>query len=160
VALYSATGAEVSTRAILNDALESGRRVFYPRTCPDGGGEFIAVLSESDLRIGRYGICEPVGGDGLCEADCRSLAIFVPGVAFDRMGNRLGRGQGWYDRILAGLPGSTTLALAYEFQLVESVPVSGWDRRVHYIVTENFVIDCGSGETVRTACAIERKGVL
>jgi 5-formyltetrahydrofolate cyclo-ligase len=160
VALYSATGGEVRTRAILKDALESGRRVFYPRTCRDGDGEFVAVLSESDLHIGRHGIYEPVGGESLCGADFSSLAIFVPGVAFDRRGNRLGRGQGWYDRMLAGLRGSTIVALAYEFQLVDRVPASAWDRKVHYIVTENCVIDCGSGETSAPDAAIVRKGVF
>ena len=74
-----------------------------------------------------------------------SLIVFVPGVAFDPLGNRLGRGRGYYDRILSGLPVSARfVALAYEFQIVPLLPVEAWDRQVHYIVTERRVIDCAT----------------
>jgi len=75
------------------------------------------------------------------------LAVFVPGVAFDRAGNRLGRGTGWYDRFLAGLDACVPrIALAYEFQLLEEVPVEQGDLPVHTVVTENRVIACGAAE--------------
>jgi 5-formyltetrahydrofolate cyclo-ligase len=54
----------------------------------------------------------------------------------------LGRGGGWYDRLLARLSG-IFIGLAYEFQLVKKLPAEKWDRKVHYIITENRVIDCG-----------------
>jgi 5-formyltetrahydrofolate cyclo-ligase len=146
VALYSAMQNEVGTEEILKHALGSGRRVFYPRTAADGSGEFIGVTSEFDLCLGRDGIPEPKGTERLSEDDYGRLVIFVPGIAFDRTGNRLGRGRGWYDRILGRLEDqATVVALAYEFQVVEEVPISHWDRKVHYIVTENNIIDCGAG---------------
>jgi 5-formyltetrahydrofolate cyclo-ligase len=148
VVLYSAAGGEVSTQVILTNALASGRRIFYPRTAADGSGELIAVGSQSDLRAGRYGTREPSGSERLCAADCGDLVMFVPGLAFDRSGNRLGRGQGWYDRILSQLSINNSVALAYEFQVMPKVPVNEWDQKVQYVITENSVIHCGSGKAV------------
>jgi 5-formyltetrahydrofolate cyclo-ligase len=69
--------------------------------------------------------------------------MIVPGLAFDAQGNRLGRGGGWYDRLLGATGGAAVpVALAYEFQIVDEVPVRQWDRAVNYIVTERRVIDC------------------
>jgi 5-formyltetrahydrofolate cyclo-ligase len=105
------------------------------------------VWSEADLVPGRYGIREPVGDQPLPHRGDGGLAVFVPGVAFDRNGNRLGRGKGWYDRLLAGLDARVPrIALAYEFQLLEEVPVERGDLPVHTIVTEKRVIACGSME--------------
>jgi 5-formyltetrahydrofolate cyclo-ligase len=146
VALYSATQNEVITDDILDHALATGRRVFYPRTAAEGTPELIGLTSPADFCVGRYGIPEPRGTEGLSKDDCLGLIIFVPGVAFDRTGNRLGRGKGWYDRLLAQLESKATIvALAYQFQLVGDVPVSPWDRKVHYIVTEEEIIDCATG---------------
>ena len=74
--------------------------------------------------------------------------LFVPGLAFDLEGNRLGRGGGWYDRVLAGLGKAVKrVGLAYEFQIMERLPVEAWDQKVHQIVTEKRVVDCGNLES-------------
>jgi 5-formyltetrahydrofolate cyclo-ligase len=63
---------------------------------------------------------------------------------FDRRGNRLGRGGGWYDRLLGELGNNGIfVGLAYEFQMIESLPAASWDRRMHFILTEKNQIDCG-----------------
>jgi 5-formyltetrahydrofolate cyclo-ligase len=55
----------------------------------------------------------------------------------------LGRGKGWYDRLIKkDLGGATVVALAYDFQIVEAVPAEEWDQKVHYLITERSVIDC------------------
>ena len=145
VALYSPARNEVGTEEILTKALIEGRKVFYPRTSGSGTGQFIGVTSNEELRAGRYGILEPTGAEPLSEGDWDGLVLFVPGVAFDAAGNRLGRGSGWYDRILASLGDKAILvALAYDFQVVEQVPTEAWDRKVHYVVTETKLIDCGA----------------
>jgi 5-formyltetrahydrofolate cyclo-ligase len=145
VVLYSPTRNEVGTEEILIDALNGGRRVFYPRTSGSGAGQFVGVTSGEELRAGRYGILEPTGTESLMEVDRHRLVVFVPGIAFDATGNRLGRGSGWYDRILASLDDKGILvALAYDFQVVEEVPTEAWDRKVHYVVTETKLIDCGT----------------
>ncbi len=95
------------------------------------------------LQTGAYGILEPVEGAGIDrEALCSSgLLWLIPGVAFDLRGNRLGRGGGYYDRLLAGAEG-TRVGVAFEWQLVQEIPTAGHDVRVHGIVTEKRWLDC------------------
>jgi 5-formyltetrahydrofolate cyclo-ligase len=145
VALYSPAQNEVDTGDILLNAFTEGRKVFFPRTSAGGAGHFIGVKSGDELRAGRYGILEPTGSEPLSESDRVGLVAFVPGVAFDVAGNRLGRGLAWYDRILPSLGDKAILVgLAYDFQIVEQVPTQAWDRNVHYVVTETKLIDCGA----------------
>jgi len=69
--------------------------------------------------------------------------VFVPGVVFDVHGNRLGRGGGVYDRLLAQCNnGKWLIGLAYEFQVVEAVPAEPWDRSMGYVITESRIIEC------------------
>ncbi len=145
VALYSAIQHEVRTDNLLAHALQSGRKVFYPRVGEDDSAGFFRVLAADELRAGRYGILEPTGTTRLAEAEFEALTIFVPGVAFDVLGNRLGRGQGWYDRLLqrAG-ERAAIVGLAYEFQIVDAVPAGPGDQKVDYVITEKRVVDCGT----------------
>lgn len=144
VALYSPTGNEVATEEIRDDALKSNKKLFYPKP---GGGEnltLIRVESAGELKPGRHGILEPIGEKAMAKEDQERLVVFVPGLAFDPQGNRLGRGKGWYDRVFKLLgDGPTFVALAYELQIVEQVPAEEWDRKVHHIITERRIIDCG-----------------
>jgi len=142
VALYSPIQNEVDTGTLLDHALSSGKRVFLPRSTKQGFS-FARITSRSELVAGRYGILEPVGGTALTAADAQDLLVFVPGVVFDVHGNRLGRGGGVYDRLLAQLNNRNwQIGLAFEFQVVEAVPAEPWDRSVGYVITENGVIDC------------------
>ena len=159
VALYSPLGNEVETGEIRRAALETGKRLYYPRI-EDGCARVVRVRSETELVPGRYGILEPVGGQALARHGDTALVVFVPGVAFDRSGNRLGRGSGWYDRFMADLSVRVPrIALAYEFQMLEGVPVEPGDRPVDIIVTEERIIACQGadhrvtmhGETPQTA---------
>jgi 5-formyltetrahydrofolate cyclo-ligase len=68
------------------------------------------------------------------------VVFLVPGVAFDARGVRLGRGVGWYDRALGRYPRGIRIGLAYEFQVVPSLPEAPWDVRMHAIVTEAGLI--------------------
>ncbi len=148
VALYCPVQNEVATEEIFSESISAGRKVFYPRTGPGHAEEFIRVRSHAELVVGRYGILEPAGTEGLSTNDRQDLVVFIPGVAFDATGNRLGRGKGWYDRLLAWLEDEATLvALAYDFQVVEKVPAEVWDRKVHYVVTETGIIDCDTTKT-------------
>jgi 5-formyltetrahydrofolate cyclo-ligase len=143
IALYSATGNEVATEAIRRDALDTNKRIYFPRLTANSGLQWVASSDANAFRAGRYGILEPTGNDVLGAENADGLVVFVPGVAFDVYGNRLGRGQGWYDRALATLEDrAVAVALAYEFQMMERIPAEPWDRPVQYIVTEGRIIDC------------------
>jgi 5-formyltetrahydrofolate cyclo-ligase len=145
VALYSAVQNEVRTDELLAHALQSGKKVFYPRVGENDGDGLFRVLAADELRAGRYGILEPAGTTRLADVEFAALTIFVPGVAFDMQGNRLGRGRGWYDRLLqqAG-ERAAIVALAYEFQIVDAVPAGPGDQKVNYVITEKRVVDCGT----------------
>jgi 5-formyltetrahydrofolate cyclo-ligase len=144
VALYSPVQNEVETEAILEDSLADGKQVFFPKLNRQHGPEFVQILSKDNLVARRLGIAEPTGTNVLSMGDCGSLLVFLPGVLFDRQGHRLGRGGGWYDRALAQCGNrGFFIGLAYEVQIVESLPTESWDQRVHYIITENKLIDCG-----------------
>ena len=146
VALYSPIDTEVDTRAILADALASKKAVFFPRIGPDSSGWFFQVRAETDLRAGRFGINEPAGDLPLpvqAQDGAEDCLIFVPGLAFDIDGRRLGRGGGAYDRMLAALKRRAIfIALAFELQIVERLPTDEWDQKIHYIITEKRIIDC------------------
>ena len=144
VAVYSPIQNEVETGDIQDHALLTGKRVFYPRCTADNDLELVEISSATELGLGRFGILEPTGDRRLSRQGHEQLVVFVPGVAFDVRGNRLGRGKGWYDRLIEKLGRATFVALAYDFQIVDAVPAEDWDQRVHYLITERRIIDCGS----------------
>jgi 5-formyltetrahydrofolate cyclo-ligase len=145
VVLYSSAQNEVETEAILEDALAAGRQVYFPRLNQRNRPEFVQIFSKADFTAGWFGIAEPVGTNVLVLEGNDALAVFIPGVLFDQRGHRLGRGGGWYDRALAQFGNrGVFIGLAYEIQIVETLPVESWDQKVHYIITENKIIDCAS----------------
>lgn len=144
VALYRAIRNEVETGAIMNDALGRQKKVFCPNIHGDEPPVFLQVFSQSDLVPGPASAAEPSGHVRFSEADREGSMVIVPGVVFDELGNRLGRGGGWYDRALKWFDDcGVYVGLAYEIQVVDKVPAELWDEKVHYVVTESRVIDCG-----------------
>jgi 5-formyltetrahydrofolate cyclo-ligase len=85
-----------------------------------------------DLQISNFGIREP--GTHCTEILSQLDLILVPGIAFDLHGRRLGRGKGFYDRLLAGVHG-TTCAVAFDEQLVDEVPVESHDIHLNCMLT-------------------------
>jgi len=151
VLLYAAIGNEVATTLIFEDAAAGARRVFYPvADLSTGSLEFRAARAPGELRPGPFGIAQPVGGERFEAADTDGAVIFVPGLAFSRCGQRLGRGGGFYDRFLACAgPGVTAVGLGYSFQVLERLPQEPWDRRLDYVVTERAVHDARSSRQWR-----------
>lgn len=134
---------EVQTTAIIAAALQAGKRVAVPVTDTVGKRLIPSLLCdpERDLAPGAYGILEPkpeairplVAG----EIDL----VLVPGVVFDLHCNRIGYGGGYYDRFLPSTGKNCCwLALAFELQLVERIPVEEFDLPVHMVVTEERVL--------------------
>jgi len=113
--------------------------------CVDGQLRLFHLRTLDQLGTGEYRILEPK--PLLREAPENQVSlkdidlIIVPGVAFDPSGGRLGHGRGYYDRLLASKPAATPLiALAFDCQVVDSVPMQPHDIRVDRIVTESRVI--------------------
>ena len=138
VMLYASCGGEVDTHGIIRRLLDEGKAVALPVV--DGDDTLpCSVKSFDDLAEGAYGILEPQSREPIDTADIS--VVIAPGVAFDEKCNRLGRGGGHYDRFIASLPEDVpTVALAYELQIVESVPVEPGDRPVDFVVTEKRLL--------------------
>ncbi|HZC59453.1 MAG TPA: 5-formyltetrahydrofolate cyclo-ligase [Chthoniobacterales bacterium] len=104
--------------------------VAYPR-CDGDILAFRPVSGLGDLVRGKFGIREPGPGPGIEVLDL----IVVPGVAFSAGGNRLGRGRGFYDRLLATIPVTTaTVGVCFEFQLLAEILCEPHDRDVDIVV--------------------------
>ena len=139
--IYVSQAAEVDTRGLIQQLLAMGRQVCVPWFDKANERYVASELRDFALNLtaGRFGILEPkpeavkpVTGD-------RIDAALVPGLAFDETGNRLGRGMGYFDRILRDVRG-VKIALAYDFQLLSDVPTEAHDAPVDFIVTEKRVV--------------------
>lgn len=136
---------EAPTEAIILAALRQGKRVILPRTIKEEHRLALHEVTNLDgLIAGPFGIREPAAD--LPEIDSAEVELFfVPGLAFDAAGNRLGYGAGFYDSLLVMSEG-WRVALAYGFQLVPRVPAIEHDMPMDLVVTELGTIDCGQGQ--------------
>jgi len=139
ILLYASIDGEVDTFEIIKQALKLGKTIALPKIKKDTK-EIIPVKVEhleNDLVNGSYGIKEP--NEETCERielDQLDMVV-VPGIAFDYKHNRLGRGGGYYDRFLNRLPQNIyTIGLAFDFQMVESLPqIDSYDAPVNNVLT-------------------------
>lgn len=93
---------------------------------------------EKEMKLSSYGIWEPAGKE-FPDYDQIDLVI-VPGVAFDRKRNRLGRGKGFYDRLLSQIDAPKT-GICFAFQLLDEIPASEQDQKMTMIVSQYGIID-------------------
>lgn len=135
VALYAAKGSEVDTSAIDAAARAHGLTVAYPRIVGDATALAFHAAHPRELVAARFGLREPPPGAPAVEL-AQIAVFFVPGLAFDRAGGRIGWGRGHYDATLAAAPGARRVGLAYELQLVDAVPREPHDALLHVILTE------------------------
>ena len=142
--LFASFRSEVSTSAQIAEALSLGKRVILPSVDPlNKELRLYEIKGLSELSTGYMGIPEPAVAEDR-ERDINDVTLVImPGAAFDLKGNRLGYGGGYYDRLLSRLRRKIPLvALAYEEQLLESLPAGPHDIRVHMIVTDKRIIQC------------------
>ena len=122
--------------------LDQGKNIALPRwNATTEEYEFAAIEKWSQLSTGRFGILEP-------GANCPKVkgnfldAVFVPGLAFSLDGGRLGRGGGFYDRLLQDVR-SVRCGIAYECQLLDSLPLDPWDQKMERILTPSRSVRTG-----------------
>lgn len=145
---YVSYGTEADTFGLITSALESGKKVYVPKILEKGVMEFYQIFDLGNLVPGKFGIFEPdltAANSVPCPLSQAKNPIFVmPGVAFDRHGNRIGYGGGYYDRYLRGLGYQkvTKAALCYECQLTDTILTEEFDIPVDIIVTEMAVYEC------------------
>lgn len=136
VLLYFAKGSEVDLSSLAETALGRGKRVAYPRCGGEGKMEFYKISSLSELEKGSFGIMEPPADAPFYGED--GAICFVPALAFDSEGFRLGWGGGYYDRYLAGF-GGTKVGVAYDICVADKLPRGKYDIKTDYIITESKV---------------------
>lgn len=136
VCVYMPIGNEIDTSAIIQYCLDNEKRVAAPRVEGESM-EFYYFQKPSELVQGAFDIWEPTGTEKVTDEE--SLVI-VPGVAFDLNCNRIGYGNGFYDRYLSKHPQMKKIALAYEFQIVGKIKQEIHDIRPDMVVTESRVI--------------------
>ncbi|MBW7995869.1 MAG: 5-formyltetrahydrofolate cyclo-ligase [Candidatus Glassbacteria bacterium] len=137
----SKTG-EVNTRGIIRSALDSGKKVCVP-VIDKSTLQLDLVELESDFRLvaGHFGILEPSEGTPRRPDEIGWDLALVPGLAFGCDGGRIGFGKGYYDRLLA-VRRAPRVALAFEFQVLDSVPSLPHDIPLDMLVTERRLIRC------------------
>lgn len=128
ILMYHSLPDELSTHAFLSK-WKGKKEFFLPRV--NGVNLDILPFEESRLELGAFHIEEPMGTD-TTSADEIEL-IVVPGVAYDRRGHRLGRGKGFYDRLLSETK-ATKIGIAYEFQIVDDIPVEPHDINMDIVI--------------------------
>lgn len=153
---YYPLGKEADCLPFLKQALADGKRVALPRTGRECAMDFFEITSIEQVEEGAFHVMEPKAGS-FCQAEqCREEfgaqnfekedfreVILVPGVVFDRAGNRYGYGMGYYDRYFARFPQIPRMALAYENQLEPELEILPTDVKMNRIYTENAVHEIG-----------------
>ncbi len=135
VLFYAPLPDELDVWRLLEDALAAGKTAALPRFDPEQNAYVACQIgrADTDLETGRFGIREPRGSCLRIPLNRLDL-ILVPGVAFDLNGRRLGRGKGYYDRLLATANG-LACGVAFDQQIVRRVPSEGHDVRLSCILT-------------------------
>lgn len=162
---YYPLGKEVDCLPFLKQALADGKRVALPRTGRECAMDFFEITSLDQVEEGAFHVMEPkeeclkvepktgsfcqaehcreeFGAQNFKKEDFREV-ILVPGVVFDRAGNRYGYGMGYYDRYFARFPQIPRMALAYENQLEPELETLPTDVKMNRIYTENAVYEIG-----------------
>lgn len=131
--LYYPLPDEVDVRLLIKDAFESGKKVLLPVVKGDEL-ELHLYEGEASLKEGAFGIMEPTGPlFAPIHYDEIELAI-IPGMAFDSAGHRLGRGKGYYDRLLPNLRDAKLIGVCFPFQFLEEVPAEVHDISVCKVI--------------------------
>ena len=136
--VYIGFGSEINTKILIEDALKDGKEVYVPKVIKKEM-VFIKINSLENLVTSSYGILEPVGDKSNFNVDNLGL-IVMPGLAFDKQGNRLGYGGGYYDRFLSNIKDKRNkIVLAYNLQIVDNIEAEEHDIKVDYIITNSRI---------------------
>jgi len=132
--LYMPISGEIDVKALIENGLETGKTIALPRFSVEKNGYgACAIANLGDLVPGKFGIPEPSPGSQKMDTKQLDLAI-VGGVAFDGLGGRLGRGGGFFDRLLADIP-AKICGVCFDQQVYPDVPLERHDVKMDMIAT-------------------------
>lgn len=144
IAVYLPNDGEMDLSMLIERAWRMGKSCYLPRLRGQAV-EFAAYLRHAQLRRNRFGIPEPLPGARL-RSPYRLDLVLMPLVGFDRQGNRLGMGGGYYDRSFAAHRTSRgrckpyLLGVAYGFQALSTLPAENWDVPLWGVATEQGIM--------------------
>ncbi len=139
VCFYYPLGSEASLLPLAKAALALGKQAAFPRVAGNDM-DFYRVLSLEGFSAGAFHVMEPVGDTVVRE---QGMLVFVPGLAFDGQGGRMGYGKGYYDKYFARTPCCRKIGVCYEMQIVSQVPCGDFDVRMDAVATERGIINLG-----------------
>ncbi|SKA61796.1 5-formyltetrahydrofolate cyclo-ligase [Eubacterium uniforme] len=150
---YMAQDGEIDLEVLMKDAISKDKKVYIPKVLRKHTMEFYRYTNKDDLEISNFGILEPKEKEPLQISETDQIFVIVPGVAFDKSGNRIGYGGGFYDTYLSNLldkynnkstktkitdkttSSIYTLAPCYNFQLIDFIKSEDFDIPVMEVIT-------------------------
>lgn len=133
--IYVSFGNEVDTHRIINYSLANNKIICVPKIINKKEGmKAVIIQSINELQLSSFGILEPE--DFQNSVDPKEIdLLFIPGLAFDNKGGRIGYGAGYYDRYLKTVrEDAYKVGLAYDFQIIPSVPMETYDTFIDDII--------------------------
>ena len=143
VMFYLSLPHEVATSRVILDAWQKGKTVAVPKVSWQQRNMIAVEISslDTEISVSHSGFQNPITGIPVPIGDID--LVVSPGLAFDRDGGRLGRGGAYYDRFLSSDKfKAIKCGLAFDLQLVDTVPVEEHDIKMDYIVTESGCVSC------------------
>lgn len=141
VGLYLPYKNEVPTVALFEHADINRKELYLPAKDKEQKVSYYRILDLADVLPQAGGIVEVSKQMSRLRTVNNLNAMIVPGVVFDKHGRRMGFGMGFFDSCLAGFNG-VRIALAYDFQVVDKIPMLTDSRRLDFIVTEKRIVRC------------------
>lgn len=141
VLIYYSHNGEADTKEIIEKCLDE-KQLYLPVVRGKSHFQAIPVKRPLNLKPGALGIPEPFDIDPNSVFDDKIELVITPGVAFDKKGNRIGMGKGYYDKYFEQNNSVIKVALAYEEQVLDSIPKDKYDKPVDVIVTDQNVYIC------------------
>ncbi len=140
VLFYYTHGSEVDCLPLINKWMNK-KKIYLPKLMENGKFKALPFFEFEGLKKGPFNIPEPTLDDHEEHEGILDL-IIVPGVAFDKKGNRIGMGKGFYDRYLSKTEDTKKIALAFSEQVLDEVPKDTYDIPVDIVVTDKEIIKC------------------
>jgi len=145
IATFASIGNEINLAEFAAETIRRGAKIYYPRFNKKNTNYDLACVQGDSFELvtGYMGILEPKADNDVVDDYIKQneLLWLVPGIAFDKHGNRLGRGRGFYDRLLKGANG-VKVGIAYDWQIVDNVPMDSADVCMDYLLTWKCFSSC------------------
>ncbi len=154
IGMYRSLPSELKLDSLAVEFEKLGAHLYYPKILDPKNCvmDFYEVhLNQTQWKKGLLGVEEPVHAKSISPSELD--IVFVPGIAFGKSGERIGRGSGYYDRYLKSIPEALKVALVFDFQLFERLPQESWDVSMDWIISEKSDI-----QTPRFSTWLKMKG--